>query len=158
MTDIEITPADENHFKAHEAELEILRHEVFDTIRRELETLRSARRPGDEYFNGTEVRSFVRCSRPVGHGGLKRIRPWTRNHFWGYRPGRSIPSHLCYGRRGRTRDLCYWGHWDSSERFILHTFYPGRPAPREIHDPDITLEELPVSLRFWMRHAIIVDR
>ena len=156
MTEVEITPADESHFKAHEAELEISRDEVFDTIRKELDTLRSGREPGDRYFSGSEVRSFVRCSRPVGLSGLKRIRPWTRDHFWDYRPGRSIPSHLCRGRRIRTRDLCFWGRWDSNERFVLHTFYPGRPAPREIHDPEITLEELPASIRFWTRHAIIV--
>lgn len=156
MAAVEITPADESHFKAHEAELEITRDDVFNTIRKELEALRSGRDPHDSYFRGTEVRSFVRCSRHVGLSGLKRIRPWTQDHFWDYRKGRNIPSHLVRGRRTRTRDLCFWGRWDSRDRFVLHTFYPGRPAPREIHDPEITLEELPVSIRFWTRHAIIV--
>lgn len=158
MNELSIVPADETHFKAHEAELEISRDEVLAIIRAELTRRRNEYTRLHPEGEDTEVRTYVRCKRPVGKGGLKRIRPWTRNHFWDYRPGRNIPSHLCRSTPGRTRDLCFWGHWSSGDRFILHTFYPGRPAPREIHDPDITLEELPEAIRFWATHAIIVER
>lgn len=200
---LEVVPADESHFLAHENELRIDREEAFEAIRSELLHRRARwasrsrggllRRPAargigsdagsrsdvagpsdaepprdgeepcasssqaEQPRAGEEVRGFLRYSKPVGVGGLKRIRPWTRDHFWGYRPGRSIPSHLCHGTRRPTRDLCFWGRWESPWRFVLHTYYPGRPAPREIHDPEITLDELPRAIHFWTRHAIIVE-
>jgi hypothetical protein len=97
------------------------------------------------------------CPEPVGKGGLARIWPWTRHDYWAARPGRTIPSHLIKGRRRPTRSLCVWGFWQDAGHFIIHTMYPGTPAPREIHDAELEPEKLPASIAFWVRHAIIVE-
>jgi hypothetical protein len=77
--------------------------------------------------------------------------------FWGYRPGRDVPSHLIVGTKVATREICVWGEWLSPDRFDLWTCYPGGPAPREIHDPDLALEDIDASIAFWSVHAIIID-
>jgi hypothetical protein len=50
--------------------------------------------------------------------------------------------------------VCLWGWWEP-DAFIIHTVYPGKVAPREIHDPEIPLSELPAAIEFWRRHAIM---
>jgi hypothetical protein len=147
MPAVRITVRDESHLQAHEHELNLSREEAFDLIARELDA-----RPGSG-----EVRRSVRCRRVVGTGGLKRVRPWSNASYWDYREGRSIPSHLVVARRRRTRHLCFWGRWIDGVTFEVHTYYPGKVAPREIHDPEIALEELKRSVRFWARHAIVSE-
>ena len=93
----------------------------------------------------------------VGFTGLRKIRPWTPGDFWAPRRGRTIPSHLIVAEKRLTKFLCVWGFWDDPGTFVLHTLYPGRVAPREIHDPELALADLPAALRFWSRHAIIVS-
>lgn len=100
---------------------------------------------------------FVRCPRVTGRAGLARIWPWTRGDYWAPRTGRTIPSHLIAGKAKPTRELCVWGFWESEDSFILHTLYPGRPAPREIHDPGLKAGEMSRSIAFWKTHAIIVE-
>jgi hypothetical protein len=48
------------------------------------------------------------------------------------------------------------GKWDV-DAFAIHTLYPGLRAPREIHDLDLTLSELPHTIKFWRNHAIITQ-
>ncbi len=109
----------------------------------------SARREGWEHF-------YFRAPRPVGKGGLARIRIWTRGDFWARRRGRTLPSHLIVGEKKPTRRLCVWGLWQGDGSFLLHTLYPGSAAPREIHDPELALGEMPAALKFWSSHAIVV--
>ena len=144
---IRIVARDESHFGAHAEELLIDRSEVESIIRAELQ--RSIR--------GGSVRNAVRHSRPVGFSGLQRVRLGDKRSFWAPRPERTIPSHLIVGRRRRTRWLCFWGEWQDAETFVLHTFYAGKPAPREIHDPDASADELKRAVEFWSTHAIIVE-
>jgi len=141
-----IVARDESHFAAHAEELLVERSEVESIIRAELS--RGVREGS--------VRRAVRHSRVVGYSGLQRVRLHNRRSFWAPRPARVIPSHLIAGRRRRTRWLCFWGEWQDAETFILHTFYAGKPAPREIHDPDATAAELKSAIEFWSTHAIIV--
>jgi hypothetical protein len=65
-------------------------------------------------------------------------------------------SHLVVGEKSPTRWLCVWGFWETERSFALHTLYPGRTAPREIHDPEIDPEEMAAAIHFWSRHAIVV--
>ncbi len=146
--DFVITARDESHFKAHAREMLISREEAERAIRGAL--LHTA--------HEGEVRSAVRCDRAVGYTGLKRVRLRDDASFWARRAGRSLPSHLVEGRRRLTRWLCFWGAWRDPQTFVLHTFYPGRPAPREIHDGEISPEELKKAVAFWATHAIVVDR
>jgi hypothetical protein len=143
-----IVARDEAHFEAHVREMLIPRPEVEAAIRRALAGTPAA----------GEVRTAVRCSRAAGYTGLRRVGLRDRASYWAPRPGRSLPSHLVAGRGRLTRWLCFWGTWRDPHTFVLHTFYPGRPAPREIHDPDISAEELKVAVAFWATHAIVVDR
>lgn len=99
---------------------------------------------------------FVQASE-VGLTGVVTVGP-DDSSFWGYRPGRNVPSHLIAGTKVATRDLCVWGEWLAPDRFDLWTCYPGGPAPREIHDPEIGLDEMDEAIAFWSGHAIVVDR
>ena len=144
---VRIQLRDEGHLRAHLDDFRVPLERALDWARGRLEE--SPRRSGGEHFDffAPEV---------VGVTGLKRIRPWTRGDYWAPRPGRTLPSHLVVGRKRPTRWLCVWGAWQDAETFVLHTLYPGRTAPREIHDPELPLSELPRALAFWTRHAIIV--
>ena len=92
---------------------------------------------------------------PVGLSGLRNVCDESIPSFWGYRPGRRIPSHLCLGEKAPTQWICLWGWWEPG-RFVIHTLYPGRVAPREIHDPDLSTEDIPAAIEFWRCHAIVV--
>ena len=121
---------------------------ALDWVRSRLEALPG--RSGWVHFD------FV-APRVVGMSGLRTLRPWTHGDFWARRLGRSLPSHLIEGAKRATRRLCVWGLWRDETTFVLHTLYPGRVAPREIHDPELNAPELPGALRFWIRHAIVVS-
>ncbi len=92
----------------------------------------------------------------VGWTGLVKVEAGGSS-FWGYRPGRTVPSHLIVGTKVITRELCVWGKWAERDRFELLTCYPGGPAPREIHDPEIGLDQIDEAIAFWSVHAIVVD-
>lgn len=98
---------------------------------------------------------FVQAS-VVGFTGVVEVESGDSS-FWGYRPGRDVPSHLIDGTKVATRDLCVWGEWLAPDRFDLWTCYPGGPAPREIHDPEIGLDEIDEAIAFWSVHAIVVN-
>lgn len=114
-------------------------------------SLRAKLFPREESF-------LVRGKKPVGKGGLRRIWPWTKGDYWAPRTGRTIPSHLIDGKGRKTRNLCIWGRWENERAFVLHTVYAGKPAPREIHDPNILPEDISRAIAFWKTHAIIVER
>ncbi len=138
---------DETHLLAHQNDMWMTREEVLKLIRKEL---RYSRQSG-------EVRRTIRCTRKVGLTGLKRLLPGEKKSFWMPREGRSIPSHLIYGKKKSTRFLAVWGYWCEPDLFIITTYYPGKPAPREPHDPNISREELKAAVLFWAKHAIVLD-
>lgn len=139
------------------AHLEAHRAEFAEGLEGALELAAEALGARGRRHGETEAAFAVHCGRIVGYGGLARVRPWTRGDFWAPRNGRSIPSHLIIAKRRPTRFLCVWGEWRDEATFLLHTLYPGKPAPREIHDPALPASELPASIRFWIRHAIVVE-
>ncbi|HUX38338.1 MAG TPA: hypothetical protein VMV44_10595 [Rectinemataceae bacterium] len=144
---ITIIMRDEAHLRAHLGDFAVPLEEALGWARQRLQA--SKRREGWEHFD-------FEAPKRAGLGGLRTLRPWTRGDFWARRRGRSLPSHLIVGKKSPTRRLCVWGFWRSDKVFVLHTLYPGRRAPREIHDPELPLAELPAALRFWTRHAIVV--
>jgi len=145
---IAISVRDEDHLNAHLDHFSVTLDQALAWVRHRLEA--SSTRSGWEHFD-------FRAPRRVGLTGLKTLRPWTRGDFWACRRGRSCPSHLIVSRKHPTRTLCVWGFWQDDSTFILHTLYPGRVAPREIHDPELSPSEMGDAVRFWARHAIIVS-
>lgn len=144
---IRINIRDEGHLRAHLNDFAIPPEEALAWAADRLAT--SPRRSGWEHFD-------FRAPRKTGFAGLKKIRPWTRGDFWGRRKGRRLPSHLFVGKKVPTDRLCVWGLWQEDGSFLLHTLYPGGAAPREIHDPELALADLPSAIRFWASHAIVV--
>lgn len=145
---IRISFRDEEHEKAHIDHFSVPLDLALQWVRARLEGL--PRRSGCEHFD-------FKAPQKVGLTGLKTIWPWTHGDFWARRRGRTLPSHLIAGRKRSTRRLCVWGFWQDEGTFVLHTLYPGRVAPREIHDPELPLSELPKALKFWTRHAILIS-
>ena len=145
---ITIVLRDPSHLDAHRRDFLVPLETALGWARAWLQE--SPRRDGEEHLER-------RAPRTVGLTGLAVLRPWSRGDFWARRRGRRIPSHLLVGRKRPTRWLCIWGTWRDRGTFELHTLYPGRAAPREIHDPTIAAGDLPGAIRFWTRHAIVVD-
>lgn len=146
---VRISLRDPAHLEAHRIEYQLPLEQLIELAQAALNKRQP--HPGSEECIG------LRCPVIVGNGGLKRLWPWTRDDFWAARPGRNIPSHLIIAKRRPTNWLCIWGSWESPDHFILHTLYPGRPAPREIHDPALPAAALKEAIRFWKRHAIVVE-
>ncbi len=117
---------DPGHFEAHKQEFIRPVEEILEELSLLLADVERA--PGDRLH-----RDFC-LSAPAGLSGLMEVPADGSGSFWGYRKGRSIPSHLCRGEKKETNMVCLWGWWESEELFIIHTIYPGRSAPREIHD------------------------
>jgi hypothetical protein len=147
---VEIVLNDPGHLEAHKAEYLVALDELLGYARQGLQE-RLAKPGLWESF-------VVKCPVVVGRSGLKRLWPWTKGAFWAPRAGRTIPSHLIRGKRRKTRNLCVWGVWQNTDVFLLHTLYPGKPAPREIHDPSLKLEDVQESVQFWLQHAIITEQ
>lgn len=138
---------DPTHIDAHRSDFLISPEELIDRLFPELANLDL---PEGEWFH----KDFI-LSHNVGYTGLVEVPADGSASFWGYRKGRAIPSHLAIGKKSTTRNLCVWG-FREGEDLEIHTAYPGTSAPREIHDPEISLEELPQAISFWSRHAILV--
>lgn len=147
MSDITIELRDKGHLRAHVDHFSVPLDTALGWVKQALSA--QPERTGWAHFD------FV-CPRNVGVTGLKALAPWSRDDFWARRRGRTIPSHLVLGQKTPTKRLCVWGLWQTPSTFLLHTLYPGRVAPREIHDPELTVRELPEALKFWTRHAIVV--
>jgi len=139
---------DAAHLMAHADDFTISWNEVLDGIAGAL--------AGCDARTGVVHDGFVQA-REVGMTGVVAVEPGDSS-FWGYRLGRNVPSHLIVGPKAPTRDLCVWGEWLAPDRFDLWTCYPGGPAPREIHDPEIGFDEIDEAIAFWSAHAIVVDR
>ncbi|HTH12781.1 MAG TPA: hypothetical protein VMB23_00185 [Spirochaetia bacterium] len=146
MTEFEIRFRDEGHLRAHAAHFAVPLDTALGWVKDQL---------ADRPHQGWAHFDFA-APRVTGVSGLKRIRPWTTGDFWAPRKGRTIVSHLVVGEKSPTRWLCVWGFWETERSFVLHTLYPGRTAPREIHDPEIDPEEMAAAIHFWSRHAIVV--
>lgn len=132
------------HIAAHLTAFEIPFSRVVDLVRRTI-----ARRPRGE------VVKAVRSSSNIGVSKCVTLKP-RDVAFWGHRPGREIPSHLVVGAGRPTREMTIVGRWLDRKRFFVRTVYPGPLAPREIHDPEITLGEIDEAIAFWSTHALVV--
>lgn len=140
---------DLEHFKAHKKEF----IRPIDTILNDLKDIlypNKDRIPGQWFHKDFQL---VDC---CGLSGLISITKQGIKSFWAYRVGRTIPSHLALGEKIPTNWVCLWGVW-KEDGFMIHTIYPGKKAPREIHDPDIKLEELPKATEFWSKYAILTE-
>ena len=147
QSEIVIKFRDESHMRAHADHFSVPLDRALGWVQVQL-ALRT-RMTGWAHFD-------FACPESVGLTGLKRLGFWTRGAFWARRLGRTIPSHLIRGEKIPTNRLCVWGFWQDGKTFVLHTLYPGRVAPREIHDPELTLADLPGAMKFWTGHAIVV--
>lgn len=148
-TDFEWRWRDPTHLDAHRDEFSRPVEQILEELRPLIAPLRPS--PGADR---TEIHADWVLERETGASGLREVAPDGSDSFWAYRKGRAIPSHLCLGAPTPTRSVCLWGRWEEGE-FVIHTIYPGVAAPREIHDPEISLEELPAAIEFWRNHAII---
>ena len=149
---------DRAHFEAHREEFSRAVEEILEEVRPKLLELDS---PDPDELGPEIPRRWVHAEwelpRVTGRSGLRSVEPGGGDSFWAYRPGRAIPSHLTLGEGEHTRWICLWGWWEP-EAFVIHTIYPGRKAPREIHDPEIALGDLPESIEFWRSHAIVTEK
>ena len=145
-TDFEWRWRDPEHLDAHRAEFFLPPEEVLELLR---PRVASERRDATAAVHADFELEVV-----VGESGLRTVPADGSESFWAYRTGRTIPSHLCLGNRVPTKHVCLWGTWKGSV-FEIHTLYPGTRAPREIHDPEIHLADLPAAIHFWSVHAII---
>ncbi|MFP4551057.1 MAG: hypothetical protein ACLFNT_09650 [Spirochaetales bacterium] len=141
---------DPSHLEAHRAEFYLRPEEVLEELRPIVARMRPALPDGSD----APFHADFELAEVVGESGLKEVNPGGSDSFWAYRLGRSIPSHLCFGTREPTKSVCLWGTWEE-DVFVIHTLYPGRRAPREIHDPEIALNDLSHAIEFWRLHAII---
>ena len=139
---------DPDHLEAHLNEFARPVEEILAELLPYIAPLRAKR--------GSRLHRDWELSSPTGYSGLQEVPPDGSQSFWGYRRGRTIPSHLCLGTRTLTRNICLWGWWED-EAFAIHTLYPGTTAPREIHDPDLAPSDLPHAIEFWRTHAIITE-
>ncbi len=140
---------DPGHLEAHRKEFV----RPVEEILKELSGILS----GKKRAAGEKLHKDFTLSAPTGRTGLIELPAEGFSPFWAYRKGRSIPSHLCLGKKTLTNMVCLWGWWESESVFIIHTLYPGGTAPREIHDPALSLEELSEAVAFWSTHAIITE-
>ncbi|POQ98791.1 hypothetical protein AU468_12180 [Alkalispirochaeta sphaeroplastigenens] len=142
---------DPDHIDAHRADFSVSPERVMEWLVEEhLSRIEPPRREGwlHRSYEYPEV---------LGRSGLREVPPDGSASFWGYRKKRTIPSHLCEGEKSLTRHICLWGWWEEKD-FVVHTLYPGERAPREIHDPDLKLQDLPDAIAFWRIHAIVVEK
>ncbi len=150
---------DPSHLDAHIRDFLIHPSELLELIHPEVLKLKPEERDILDAFKGNKTLGFQHSFElpdPVGDSGLVNVCESGNPSFWGYRIGRSIPSHLCLEKKELTTSLCLWGRWEPG-KFVIHTMYPGQVAPREIHDPELPLAELQAAVDFWCCHAIVVS-
>ena len=157
--DFEWTWSNPSHLDAHIRDFLIHPSELLELIYLEVLDLKPEAELIQDALNRKEElwlqQSFL-LSESVGKSGLKNICEDGISSFWGYRIGRTLPSHLCLGEKELTKSLCLWGRWEPG-KFVIHTMYPGQVAPREIHDPELPLKELQTAIDFWRCYAIVVS-
>ena len=149
---------DPAHLDAHIKDFLVEPSKILASIHKRIAEMKPEEKQIQDSFERKEALWFhrdIELSEPVGWTGLRNVCVDGTSSFWGYRSGRTLPSHLCLGEKKQTTWLCLWGRWEP-DRFIIHTMYPGRIAPREIHDPELQIGELQNSIDFWRCHAIVV--
>jgi hypothetical protein len=149
---------DPDHLDAHRKDFLEDPSEILAAIYEQVAGLQPEERKVQAAYDAGEelwLHRDIQFPDPVGWTGLRDVCLDKGKSFWGFRTGRSIPSHLCLGEKEKTSWLCLWGRWEP-RRFVIHTIYPGRVAPREIHDPSLPPEEIQRSIDFWRCHAIVV--
>ncbi len=133
---------DETHLLAHVEDFFVPWEEV----------LRVAATAVDPSTRGMSI-ATVNVGRPVGRSRLVAL-DTSDQAYWGFRPGRIRPSHLIACEPRPTHLVTAWGEWTDANTLVLHTVFPGPSAPREIHDPDLPLDEIDASIEFWTTHAL----
>lgn len=139
---------DPHHLEAHRAEFSASVESILDEL---AQLIPDANREDESW-----IHQDFKLSQITGFSGLKRLDD-EQSDFWAYRKGRTIPSHLIHGERRSTYYICLWG-WCEKGEFVIHTLYPGRKAPREIHDPKLHPSEMKKAIDFWCNHAIITTK
>lgn len=135
------------HLTAHMADCSLPWSEVVGEIARIL--AQQGSREGIVHVTGI-------IGRTAGVSGCIEVEPGA-GAFWAFRRDRAIPSRVIFGDKRLTNELCVWGRWMTEDHFELYTVYPGAAAPREIHDPAISLDEIETSVGFWSRHALVIQ-
>ncbi len=108
--------------------------------------------PDDAPF-GVPFCVVVRSSAPVGRTRCVPID--GRRTWWGFRADRALVSHLASGEPEVTNVVTAWLRREGKAEAHLLTVYPGEPAPRETHDPQLTAAERAASHAFWRDHALL---
>ena len=158
VMDFEWVWSDPSHLEAHIRDFFVHPSELLQDIYPEVLKMKPEEAAILDAFKHKKTLGFqhsFELPEAVGDSGLVNVCESGISSFWGYRIGRSIPSHLCLGDKEPTNSLCLWGRWEPG-RFVIHTMYPGKVAPREIHDPELPLEETQAAIDFWRCHAIVV--
>lgn len=144
---------DESHFAAHSDDFIVDPQDMLNALSimlpRQLTREQRVPQSGEEIIYGFHM------PQTVGYTGLRELDS-ENAAFWAFRKGRTYPSHLILGEKALTNELCLWGQMQD-EHFLIHTLYPGSPAPREIHDPQLPIEDIDRSIDFWTKHAIIIS-
>lgn len=141
-----ITLPPDGHHATHAADLFIPLDEALRLI--------SARIPVDAPLH-TPFCVVARTTEPLG---TSRCVPTAGKHaWWDYRPGRPTPSRFVAGNPVPVAVLTAWLRRESAETATLLTLYPGEPAPREVHDPELRELERHDSHEFWGTHALIAS-
>lgn len=161
MHKIEWIWEDPEHFSAHENDFAIPLDEILALVEKRILA---------DYLPGAEETLLIHEDYDMGFvcgsSGLIDTLPDTTDDqrdnqpiesFWAYRKQRHIPSHLAFGKKQPTQWICLWGKLVGG-KFFIHTVYPGKKAPREIHDPLLTLSEMNEAVAFWNRYAIIIEK
>ena len=138
-----ILPTD-GHLAAHADDFLVPLDEVLTRIKADI--------PSDTPI-GVAFRLVIRSDRPLGRS--RCVPAAGRRTWWGFRTGRQVPSHLSAGEPAAVSVLTAWLRRDDADNVALLTVYPGEPAPREIHDPEMPEHEREASIAFWREHALL---
>ena len=134
----------DGHLNAHADDFLIPLDEVLARVRAAI--------PSDAPI-GTPTAVYLTADTPLGWS--RCVHAAGRRTWWGYRPDRTLPSHLAAGDREAVTVVTAWIRRDSEDQVTLITVYPGGPAPKEIHDPSLNEAERPEAEAFWTMHALI---
>ena len=76
---------------------------------------------------GTPTAVYLTADTPLGWS--RCVHAAGRRTWWGYRPDRTLPSHLAAGDREAVTVVTAWIRRESEDQVTLITVYPGGPAP-----------------------------